>query len=201
MPKFQKLLVLIYGKWTIAQSRMADRVDISQRPAIVDQRTRMVDWEGDMVVGRKNRGGLVTRVERATRFLVAGRARNKQASNFTAITHELLHWVPKPLCHSLTLENDTKMQVMNTLPDTKKWRFTSQIRMHPGSVVAMNKSMASSGVTSPNAQISVKSATRRSIRLCWLSTHDRVNVFTASHLTMSLQRCCAVHFELESAKP
>lgn len=91
-----------------AHSRIANRVDISQRPAIVDQRSRVGDWEGDMVVSRKNRGGLVTHVERATRFLVAGRARNKQATTFTAITHALLHWVPKPLCQTLTLDNGTE---------------------------------------------------------------------------------------------
>jgi len=89
-------------------SRIANRVDISQRPEVVDQRSRIGDWEGDMVVSCKNRGGLVTHVERATRFLVAGRAKDKQASTFTAVTQRLLGWVPKPLCQTLTLDNGTE---------------------------------------------------------------------------------------------
>ena len=61
-----------------------------------------------MVVSRKNRGGLVTHVEWATRFLVAGRAKNKQATTFTAVTQQLLGWVPKSLCRTLTLDNGTE---------------------------------------------------------------------------------------------
>ncbi len=89
-------------------SRIANRVDISQRPEIVDQLSRIGDWEGDMVVSCKNRGGLVTHVERATRFLVAGRAKDKQESTFTAVTQRLLGWVPKSLCQTLTLDNGTE---------------------------------------------------------------------------------------------
>ena len=92
----------------LRHSRIPNRVDISERPEIVDQRTRIGDWEGDMVVSCKNRGGLVTHVERATRFLVAGRAKNKQATTFTAVTQQLLGWVPKSLCHTLTLDNGTE---------------------------------------------------------------------------------------------
>lgn len=57
-----------------ACGRITNRIDICERPPIVDQRIRVGDWEGDMVVSRKNRGGLVTHIERTTRFLVAGRA-------------------------------------------------------------------------------------------------------------------------------
>ncbi|MFN2350102.1 MAG: IS30 family transposase, partial [Thioalkalivibrio sp.] len=88
-----------------AHSRIANRVDISERPQIVDQRARVGDWEGDMVVSCKKRGGLVTHLERVTRFLVAGRAKNKQAITFTAVTQRLFGWVPKSLCQTLTLDN------------------------------------------------------------------------------------------------
>lgn len=91
-----------------AHSRIANRVDISERPQIVDRRARVGDWEGDMVVSRKNRGGLVTHLERVTRFLVAGRAKNKQAATFTAVTQQLFGWVPKSLCQTLTLDNGTE---------------------------------------------------------------------------------------------
>jgi IS30 family transposase len=41
-----------------------DRIDISLRPAIVDRKTRLGDWEGDTVASAGHKGGLLTHVER-----------------------------------------------------------------------------------------------------------------------------------------
>jgi IS30 family transposase len=91
-----------------AHSRIPDRVDISERPEVVAERSRVGDWEGDTVVGRMNRSGLATHVERATRFLVAGRVADKRAETFSTVTIKLLGWVPASLCHTLTLDNGTE---------------------------------------------------------------------------------------------
>lgn len=91
-----------------AHSRIPNRVDITERPELVESRSRIGDWEGDTVVGRKNRGGLATHVERITRFLVAGRVANKRADTFSAVTNELFGWVPNCLCHTMTLDNGTE---------------------------------------------------------------------------------------------
>ena len=91
-----------------AHSRIPDRVDITKRPEAVAHRVRIGDWEGDTVVGRRNRGGLVTHVERRTRYLVAGRVQNKRSNTFAAATRRLLGWVPDCLCRTLTLDNGTE---------------------------------------------------------------------------------------------
>ncbi|HSH30740.1 MAG TPA: IS30 family transposase [Thiohalobacter sp.] len=91
-----------------AHSRIPDRIDITERPPAVAERARIGDWEGDTVVGRKNRGGLVTHLERVTRYLVAGRIPNKRAATFATATNKLLGWVPASLCHTLTLDNGTE---------------------------------------------------------------------------------------------
>ena len=41
-----------------------NRIDISERPAIVARKTRLGDWEGDTVVSAGHKGGLLTLVER-----------------------------------------------------------------------------------------------------------------------------------------
>jgi len=41
-----------------------NRIDISERPAIVERKTRLGDWEGDTVVSAGHKGGLLTHVER-----------------------------------------------------------------------------------------------------------------------------------------
>ena len=45
-----------------------NRIDISERPAIVTRKTRLGDWEGDTVVGAGAKGGLLTLVERKTQL-------------------------------------------------------------------------------------------------------------------------------------
>jgi IS30 family transposase len=92
-----------------SHSRIPGRIDIEQRPAEVDDRNRVGDWEGDSVVSKKNRGGIATFVERGTRFLVAGHLANKQASTFANTAERIFSWVPSTLCRTVTLDNGTEM--------------------------------------------------------------------------------------------
>ena len=59
---------------------MTGRVDISERPAIADQKTEIGHWESDPMIGVNHLGVLVTHVDKASKFLVAGLAKNKTAS-------------------------------------------------------------------------------------------------------------------------
>src|SRR5580693_1877060 len=45
-----------------------NRIDISERPAIVARKTRLGHWEGDTVVSAGHKGGLLTLVERKTQL-------------------------------------------------------------------------------------------------------------------------------------
>jgi IS30 family transposase len=45
-----------------------NRIDISERPAIVARKARVGDWEGDTVVSAGHKGGLLTLVERKTQL-------------------------------------------------------------------------------------------------------------------------------------
>jgi IS30 family transposase len=47
-----------------------NQVSIDARPAIVDARRRIGDWEGDTVIGKGHRGALVTLVERKSLYTV-----------------------------------------------------------------------------------------------------------------------------------
>ena len=52
-----------------------NRVDISSRPEVVEQRSRLGDWEGDLVHGVN--ASLVTLVDRTSRFTLAQRVNRK----------------------------------------------------------------------------------------------------------------------------
>ena len=47
---------------------LPSRVDIDERPAIVDDKTRLGDWEADTVIGKGHQGVLVTLTERVSKL-------------------------------------------------------------------------------------------------------------------------------------
>lgn len=61
------------------RGRLKDQVMIDQRPAVVDERSRIGDWEMDTVIGRPGGPVLVTMVERTSRYTVIRLARSKDA--------------------------------------------------------------------------------------------------------------------------
>jgi IS30 family transposase len=65
-------------------------VSIDERPAIVDDKTRVGVWEIDLVIGKDHSGALVTIVERATSFTVSERVNSKTVDIVTAATISLL---------------------------------------------------------------------------------------------------------------
>lgn len=56
-----------YGHYD-RRGKIINRVDIDERPAIVDQRRRIGDWEGDTVMGKGRKSALLTMVERKTLY-------------------------------------------------------------------------------------------------------------------------------------
>ena len=81
-----------------------NRVSIDERPEIVDQKTRLGDWEGDTVIGKNHRGVLVTLAERKSRYILAAQVPSKAAPGVTtAITRLLLPHKHK--CHTVTFDN------------------------------------------------------------------------------------------------
>ncbi len=86
------------------RGQIPNRVSIEQRPAIVEQRKRLGDWEGDTVIGKKSRYALVTLVERMSRFtLIKIIKRRTAAATKRAIIHMLKPYKLKTL--TITLDN------------------------------------------------------------------------------------------------
>jgi IS30 family transposase len=67
-----------------------NRISIDERPEVVDDRSRIGDWEIDLVIGKGHSGALVTIVERQTSFTVSARIDDKSAKTVTAATIALL---------------------------------------------------------------------------------------------------------------
>ena len=56
-----------------ARGPIRNRVSIAQRPDVVEKKSRIGNWEIDLVVGRKQHGALVTMAERRSRYTVIGK--------------------------------------------------------------------------------------------------------------------------------
>ena len=75
---------------TSGRGLIPGRVDIDQRPRIVDAKSRLGDWEVDTVIGAKHKGALVTAIDRASKFTVIEAVPNKTSEAVTkALTHRL----------------------------------------------------------------------------------------------------------------
>jgi len=81
-----------------------NRIDISERPAIVARKTRLGDWEGDTVVSAGHKGGLLTLVERKSRLTKISKLRRSTARATKTATVRRL----KPIgdfVHTITFDN------------------------------------------------------------------------------------------------
>lgn len=67
-----------YGSYD-RRGKIKNRVDIDERPAIVEQRGRIGDWEGDTIMGKGSQSALLTMVERKTLYTVIIRLTGKHA--------------------------------------------------------------------------------------------------------------------------
>ena len=63
-----------------ARGRIRNRIDIDHRPAIVDEKTRIGDWEADTVIGKGHNGVLVTLSERYSKLNLIAHVPSKHAS-------------------------------------------------------------------------------------------------------------------------
>jgi len=85
------------------RGKIPNRKSIEERPQVVGQRTRLGDWEVDLMVGKDHQGALVTLTERKSRFTLLRRVANKQAKLVSQTIVELLQWVSA--LESITADN------------------------------------------------------------------------------------------------
>jgi transposase, IS30 family len=62
-----------------SRGRISNRISIEQRPAIVAQKSRIGDWEGDTIIGKGYQGIVTTHIERKTKYTVLTKSNTKHA--------------------------------------------------------------------------------------------------------------------------
>ena len=83
----------------------AQKARIDQRPAVIEERGRIGDFEGDLVLGKPGSGGLQTLVDRHSRYTLLMKVQGKQADYIARKTRARLKTLPADKRHSITYDN------------------------------------------------------------------------------------------------
>lgn len=86
------------------RGKIPHRVGIEQRPAIVDRKTRLGDWEADTLLGQHHRGAVVSLVERKSQFPLLGHVIQKTSD---AVQRQMIEKLRphRRRVHTITTDN------------------------------------------------------------------------------------------------
>ncbi|MDX7998153.1 IS30 family transposase [Xenorhabdus sp. Reich] len=86
------------------RSPIPDAVSIEHRPARVEERSRLGDWEADLVLGKQGTGAIVTLAERCSRMYLIKKVPSKEAEVVSDAIIALLDDY-KNQCFTITFDN------------------------------------------------------------------------------------------------
>jgi len=104
------------------RGRIPNRKSIEERPAIVEQRSRIGDWELDTIIGKGHSGVLVSIAQRKTRLALLAKVPNKTAEAVAGAILKLL----KPLSekvHTLTADNGKEFSLHEKIAENLSAHF------------------------------------------------------------------------------
>ncbi len=104
-------------RYGVGRGLIPGRVSISERPAVVELRTRCGDWEGDSIEGAKGSGAIASHVERKTRYLIAAKLSDKKADTMTQQSIRAFWRVPKKLRKTLTVDNGKEFSLFKKIEE------------------------------------------------------------------------------------
>jgi len=87
------------------RSRIPNRIGIEHRPAVADLKRDIGHWESDTMIGKGHKGVVVTHVDKASKFLMAGLGKDKTMPEVNRVTMKLFEDVPAEHRQTMTFDN------------------------------------------------------------------------------------------------
>lgn len=84
------------------RGQIKDRISIDKRPKIVEDKSRIGDWEGDLIIGQNHKGAIVTLVDRKSKKTKMAKIPSKNASIVEQAVRKLLR---QERVHTITFDN------------------------------------------------------------------------------------------------
>jgi len=95
--------------------RIPRQVTIEGRPNEANARERLGDFEGDTIVSRGKRSGVLTLVDRKSRYLLAAKLKDRKATRTRRKIEHLLAPLPADKRHTATFDNGKEFSEHETL--------------------------------------------------------------------------------------
>lgn len=94
------------GAKTAGRGCIPNRIDIQERPKIVENKSRIGDWEGDTIIGAKQQGVILSLVDRKTKFTLLAKMEGKYANQVPDLVEKCFARLPKEVKgHTITFDN------------------------------------------------------------------------------------------------
>lgn len=94
-----------------------NRIDIDERPTVVDTKSRVGDWEIDTVIGKNHIGALVSMVDRASKYTKLALVKCKKADIVTSAIEKTLKPISDAV-HTLTADNGKEFAMHEKITTT-----------------------------------------------------------------------------------
>jgi IS30 family transposase len=110
-----------YGKYD-RRGKLPNCRSIEERPAIVNTRKRLGDWEVDTIIGRKHKQAIVTLTERKSRFTLVSKVKRRTAQTVRKQVCRML--LPfKHKVHTLTSDHGKEFADHQQIAETLDLKF------------------------------------------------------------------------------
>lgn len=110
-----------YGSYS-HRGQLKNRICIDQRPAIVESRSRLGDWELDTIIGKGHKQAIVSLTERKSRLTLIDKVKRKTAADVTDAILRLLTPIAHHV-HTLTSDNGKEFAGHETIAKALNAKF------------------------------------------------------------------------------
>jgi len=110
-----------YGSYN-RRGQLIDRISIDERPAIVDKRSRIGDWELDTIIGKGHQQAIVSLTERKSRYTLIQKVQRKTAHSVANAIIKLLSPFSERVM-TMTSDNGKEFAEHKHIADTLNAQF------------------------------------------------------------------------------
>jgi IS30 family transposase len=110
-----------YGQYE-RRGQLLNCTSIEERPALVNRRQRLGDWEVDTLIGKRHKQAMLTLTERKSRFTLLGKVTHRTAQEVENQIHKLLQPVSNQV-YTLTSDHGKEFANHQHLAETLNLKF------------------------------------------------------------------------------